>query len=77
MNIILGLFLIAIGILIIRFRYPIYHFTGEWGWAQKYLGGNGTVIAIILIWMLLIWIGAAYPFGAFNDVWSPVNTWAN
>jgi hypothetical protein len=45
-----------------RYRYVIYEFTGEWGWASQYLGGNGTITAIVLIGMILIGVGVAYPF---------------
>jgi hypothetical protein len=40
--------------------------TGDWEWAVKYLGGNGTVVAISLIGMLLIAAGTAYPFGVIE-----------
>ena len=50
----------------IKYRYQIYHFTGEWGWAERYLGLNGTIVAISLIGMLLIFVGVAFPFGAFD-----------
>lgn len=67
MSFLIGLLLIAIGILIIRYRYQIHGFTGEWWWAQKYLGGNGTIVAIALSWALCIFIGVAYPLGAFKN----------
>ncbi len=46
--------LIAGGIAILRYRYQIYGFTGEWSLATKYLGGNGTIVALTLIGMFLI-----------------------
>lgn len=64
MKIITWLILIAIGWAIIRYRFNIYDFTGEWEWANKYL--NNTMIAIVLIGMILVGMGAAYPFGAFD-----------
>ncbi|MBS9784462.1 hypothetical protein KGV55_03875 [Candidatus Gracilibacteria bacterium] len=66
MKFVMGLILIILGGVIIRYRYHIYHFTGDWGWAQRYLGGNGTVTAISMIGAGLIFIGFAYPFGAFD-----------
>jgi hypothetical protein len=45
---------------ILKYRYQIYEFTGEWGWAEKYVGN--TTVAISLIGMLLIAVGTAYPF---------------
>ncbi|MDD2693897.1 MAG: hypothetical protein PHY14_03110 [Candidatus Gracilibacteria bacterium] len=67
MKILIGLFFIAIGIAIMRYRYQIYNFTGDWDWALKYLGGNGTVLAITLIGMGFVAVGAAWPFGAFDN----------
>jgi hypothetical protein len=72
MNILLGLIIISTGIAVLRFRYQIYQFTGDWDWAIKYLGGNGTVVAIILIGMLLIGAGTAYPFWVFEGMNSPI-----
>jgi uncharacterized membrane protein SpoIIM required for sporulation len=72
MNILLGLIIIASGVGILRFRYQIYQFTGDWDWAIKYLWGNGTVVAIVLIWMLLIGAGTAYPFWVFEGMNDPI-----
>ena len=65
MKIIIWLLFITAGVAIIQYRFVIYEFTGEWEWANKYL--NNTMLAIILIGMVLIGIGSAYPFGAFDD----------
>ena len=54
--------LVGFGVAILRYRYHIYNFTGDFDWAQRYLGGNGTVVAIVLFGMLLIGAGAAFPF---------------
>ena len=64
MRLITGLILISIGAAIIYYRYRIYDLTGEWQWANTYL--NNTMIAIVLIGMILVGMGAAYPFGAFD-----------
>lgn len=66
MNFLIGIILIIVGILLIKYRYPIYHFTGDWSFAQQYLGANGTVVAISLIGAGLIFVGVAFPLGAFN-----------
>lgn len=39
---------------------------------MKYLGGNGTVLAIVMIGMLLVGVGSAYPFGAFDGMNDPI-----
>jgi len=65
MRILLWLILIACGGAIIYYRFKIYDVTGEWTWASTYLGN--TMNAIVLMGMIIIGIGAAYPFGAFDD----------
>lgn len=66
MNFFVGLILIATGILVLKFRYQVYHFTGDWDWASRYLGSNGTVVAISLLGCGLIFVGVAFPLGAFE-----------
>jgi hypothetical protein len=65
MSIVIWLLFIAVWVGIIYYRFKIYEFTGEWTWASVYLGS--TMNAIVLAGMILIGIGAAYPFGAFDD----------
>lgn len=67
MNFLVGLILIATGILVLKFRYQVYHFTGDWDWASRYLGSNGTIVAISLFGAGLIFVGVAFPLGAFED----------
>ncbi len=62
MNFIIWILIIFAGIAILKYRHQIYEFTGEWDWAVKYLGSNGTVVAIALIGMIMIAVGTAYPF---------------
>ena len=64
MQFLTGLILIALGATIIYYRFRIYDVTGEWIWASTYLGN--TMNVIVLIGMILIGAGAAYPFGAFD-----------
>jgi len=35
---------------------------------MKFLGANGTIVAIILIGAILMFIGVAYPFGIFENL---------
>lgn len=74
MDWLVGLIIVVAGIAMLRYRYPLYHFTGEWGWAQKYLGSNGTVVAIALIGAFLIFVGVAFPLGAFKNTRSNIQT---
>jgi hypothetical protein len=66
MRVLYGLLIIALGIAILKYRYQIHNFTGDWGWAEQYLGGNGTISAISLIGAFLIAVGTAYPFGVIS-----------
>ncbi len=66
MKFLVGFLFIGLGIVIIKYRYQIYSFTGDWDWAVKYLGGNGTILAIIFAGMFLIGVGSAYPFGVID-----------
>jgi len=72
MKIFIGFILIVVWALLIRFRFQIRDFTGDWDWAIRYLGARGTTTAIVLIGMLIIAMGAAYPFGAFDDMNEPI-----
>lgn len=51
--------------LIIHYRFKIYDFTGEWTWASTYVGNS--INAIVLIGMIFMGAGAAYPFGVFDN----------
>lgn len=64
MKFLTGLIFIAMGTAIIYYRFKIYDITGEWEWANTYLGN--TMNVIVLIGMILIGAGAAYPFGALD-----------
>jgi hypothetical protein len=66
MRVLYGLLIIALGVAILKYRYQIHNITGDWGWAEQYLGGNGTVSAISLIGAFLIAVGTAYPFGVVD-----------
>ncbi|GAB0174603.1 MAG: hypothetical protein HHAS10_04820 [Candidatus Altimarinota bacterium] len=68
MDFLIGFLIIGAGIAVMKYRYTVYGVTGEWGWASQYLGGNGTITAIVLIGMLLVGVGVAYPFGVFDNV---------
>lgn len=72
MDWIVGLILVAAGVALLRYRYQVHNFVGEWDWAQKFLGANGTVVALSLIGAGLIFVGVAFPFGAFDK--PPVST---
>ena len=68
MDILIGILIFSLGIVTISYRYAIYRFTGDWEWAMRFLGTNGTILAIILIWALLMFLGIAYPFWIFDSL---------
>lgn len=72
MRLLTGLILIAVGTTIIYYRFKIYDITGEWDWANTYLGN--TMNVIVLTGMILIAAGAAYPFGALDNFGGPQDT---
>ncbi|QFR39202.1 hypothetical protein A9Q91_03120 [Candidatus Gracilibacteria bacterium 28_42_T64] len=62
-EILYGIFLIFLGSGILKYRKIIKSWTGNFYWAEKYIGSGGTYLVIILIGMLLIFFGVTYPFG--------------
>lgn len=77
MKFLIGIILIIIGILLLKYRYQVYHFTGDWEWAVRFFGGNGTVVAICLIGAGFIFVGAGFPLGAFDEEKIPKNPVSN
>lgn len=56
----------AVSILIIKFRYNIQNFTGEFGFAERYLGAGGTNTFIVIM-ALLVFIGSLmYSLGTLD-----------
>lgn len=48
---------------LIRYRRNVKSWTGNFVWAEKYLGSGGTYLVMILFGMFLIFLGVLYPFG--------------
>jgi hypothetical protein len=69
MDFLLGFIIIGLWVATMRYRYEIHNITGNWGWAEQYTWG--TVNAIILIGMILVWVGTAMPLGAFEGFFDP------
>lgn len=72
MKFLIWLILIIIWLVVLKYRYQVYDFTGEFDWAQKYFGSTGTLFVIILIGAILIFSGVAYPLGGFGG-FEPIN----
>ncbi|NVP17388.1 hypothetical protein HUU51_01595 [Candidatus Gracilibacteria bacterium] len=58
-----SIFFIGIGYFIIRYRKQLHGWTGNFVWAEHYLGRGGTYFILILIGLILVFYGAMYPFG--------------
>jgi hypothetical protein len=50
----------------IRYRRTVKSWTGNFVWAEKYLGSGGTYLVIILFGMFLMFLGVLYPFGGLD-----------
>jgi hypothetical protein len=48
MNFIIGIICLSLGLATISYRYQLYKITGDWDWAMRFLGPNGTFLVIIL-----------------------------
>lgn len=61
-KIIYWIILIALGYLIIRYRRDVRSWTGNFVWAERYLGSGWTYLVLVLVWLALIFFGTIYPF---------------
>lgn len=63
MNFLIGLLLIGLGVVILRYIRGAYEFVGSWVWAEKFFGIGGTVTALKLVGIVFIVFGAIYALG--------------
>ncbi|MDD3793580.1 MAG: hypothetical protein PHI37_02115 [Candidatus Gracilibacteria bacterium] len=61
-------FFIYLGYLIIRYRKQLHGWTGNFVWAEHYIGRGGTYLILVGIGLLCIFYGAMYPFGGIELV---------
>lgn len=57
-----SIFFIWIWYFIIRYRKQLHWWTWNFVWAEHYLGRWWTYFILILIWLILVFYGAMYPF---------------
>ena len=57
-----GLLMIWMWVGIIKYRKQLKWWTGNWVWAEKYVWRWWTYFIMLLLWMLLIFLWATYPF---------------
>ncbi|MCP4522610.1 MAG: hypothetical protein GY828_00135 [Candidatus Gracilibacteria bacterium] len=65
-KIIYAILLIAGGYAMIRYRRIVKSWTGNFYWAEKYIGNGGTYLVIIFIGLFMIFLGTLYPFGGID-----------
>ncbi|PIE85234.1 hypothetical protein CSA08_03170 [Candidatus Gracilibacteria bacterium] len=58
--------LIAMGVVILKYRKVVRTWTGTFYWAERSIGRGGTYLIIMLIGVLLIFLGVIYPFGGVD-----------
>ncbi|MDD4151308.1 MAG: hypothetical protein PHR68_01725 [Candidatus Gracilibacteria bacterium] len=68
LKIIYAIILIAIGYYIIKYRKEVKGWTGNFVWAEQYLGSGGTYFIIVLIGLACIFFGTLYPFGGLEVI---------
>lgn len=61
-----ALFLIVSWYSLIKYRRNVKSWTGNFLWAEKYIGSWGTYIVLILLWLFMIFLGVLYPFGGME-----------
>ncbi len=61
-KIILWIILISIWILILKFRKNIHEWTGNFYWAEQYIGRWWTFFILVIIWCFFIIWWVSYPF---------------
>ncbi len=55
-------------ILIVKYRFQIHNFTGDFAFAEKYLGSGGSVTFIVLAAILLFFGSIMYVTGALQSI---------
>jgi len=63
MNFLIGILIIGLGVLILKYTRPTYEFVGAWAWAEKFFGIGGTITALKLLGIIFIVVGALYALG--------------
>lgn len=62
-NIIYWLLLILWWIALIKYRKIVKWWTGNFYWAERYIGNWWTYLVLILSWLFMIFLWVLYPFG--------------
>lgn len=67
-RILVGLIGIPLGFLMLLYRDKVKDWTGDIGWAERYLGTGGTWTALILIGVLMIILSFMFMVGSLQEL---------
>jgi len=67
-NIIWGFGGIFLAFLLVKYRRSIIHFTGKWGWAEKYLGIGGSYSAVVIVAIIVFLLALSKLFGKIDNI---------
>jgi len=59
----LGLFLLAAGVVSLKFNYQLVGITGSISWVEKYLGGGSTYFFFKMLSIIACIVGSLYMTG--------------
>ncbi len=77
MNIFYGLVGVALGFLLIKYRYQLYKMMGSWSFAESIFGSGGTVTAMTLIGFVIIIFSIMLMFGQLDTVFTSASKYTN
>jgi len=63
MNFLIGILVIGLGVVILKYTRQTYEFVGSFAWAEKFFGIGGTITALKLLGIVFIVVGALYALG--------------
>lgn len=66
-RLLVGLIGIPLGIIIIRYRVTVKNWTGDIGWAEKYLGAGGTWTTIVAFGILVSFGSLMWMMGTLQE----------
>lgn len=66
MRFIYFLFFFCLGLFIIRYREMLQRVSGNFNWAEKYLGNGGTYSAYLLIGLAMCFLSIMYVTGTLD-----------
>lgn len=56
----------------IKYRRNVKSWTGNFAWAEHYIGNGWTYVVLIVTWLAMMFFGVLYPFWGMELI-----TWGN